>query len=379
MGPLARCLLLAAVFVVTAGTTARAAAEPCDSWPMWQRFRELYVSDDGRVVDASTPGQVTVSEGQAYALIFALIANDPRTFAKTLRWTENNLARGNLTTTLPAWQWGRAPDGTWTVLDTNSAADADLWIAYAVGEAGRLWQRPAYATLARAVSEQILRREVAFVPGLGPTVLPAPVGFVADRVWRLNASYLPIEVLRVVGRQGGNSLWDGVLESAVQVIEASAPRGFAADWIGYREAQGFVTDSTTAGVGSYDAIRVYLWAGMMSTRDALAPRLLRKLAPMELFAAAHAAPEIIDTATLAVRGDGPAGFSAALLPLLARSGHPDALRTYRARVAAESLKDSRHYYSDALSLFGLGWLDGRFKFDRRGNLEPQWTTPCRAL
>jgi len=345
---------------------------------MWRRFRELYVSDDGRVVDASTPEQVTVSEGQAYALIFALIANDPGTFAKTLRWTENNLAHGNLNATLPAWKWGRAANGTWTVLDANSAADADLWIAYAVSEAGRLWQRPTYTMLARAVAEQILRQEVAFIPGLGPALLPAPKGFVADQVWRLNASYSPIEVLRVVGRQGGNPLWEGVLKSSARVIEASAPRGFAADWIGYREAQGFVTDSATAGVGSYDAIRVYLWAGMLGDGDALAKRLLRTLAPMKLLAAAHAAPEIIDTATLAVRGEGPAGFSAALLPLLARSHHPGALRASRARAAADSLKDNRHYYSDALTLFGLGWSDGRFKFDARGNLEPQWTTPCRA-
>jgi endoglucanase len=378
VGPVARYLLFAAVFLVTAVTTARAAAQPCDSWPMWQRFRQLYVSDDGRVVDASTPRQVTVSEGQAYALIFALIGNDPETFAKTLRWTENNLARGDLTTTLPAWQWGRAADDTWTVLDTNSAADADLWIAYALSEAGRLWQRPSYAKLGRAVSEQILGQEVALVPGLGPAVMPAPKGFVADQVWRLNASYLPIEVLRVVGRQGANPLWAGVLNSAAQVIEASAPRGFAADWIGYREAQGFVTDSATAGIGSYDAIRVYLWAGMLDDRDALAERLRRILAPMELFAAGHAAPEIVDTATLAVRGEGPVGFSAALLPLLARAKHAGALRTYRERAVADSLKDSRHYYSDALSLFGLGWLDGRFKFDRRGNLEPLWTTPCLA-
>lgn len=375
MGLVARYLLLAVVLVAPAS----AAAQACDGWPMWQRFRELYVSDDGRVVDASTPERVTFSEGQAYALIFALVANDPGTFAKTMRWTENNLASGNLTATLPAWKWGRAADGTWTVLDANSASDADLWIAYALSEAGRLWQRPTYTAVARGLTDQILRQDVAFVPGLGPTLLPAPRGFVAGQVWRLNASYSPIEVLRVVGRLGGNPLWEGVLKSSATVIEASAPRGFAADWIGYREAQGFVTDTATAGVGSYDAIRVYLWAGMLGENDPLAKPLLRALAPMQRFASTHELPpEIADSGTLAVRGAGPPGFSAALLPLLARSDQPGALRAYRSRVDAGSLKDNQHYYSDALTVFGLGWMDGRFKFDRHGNLEPQWTTPCRA-
>jgi endoglucanase len=144
--------------------------------------------------------------------------------------------------------------------------------------------------------------------------------------------------------------------------------------------QGFVTDAATSGVGSYDAIRVYLWAGMLDDGDALARPLLRTLAPMQTFAATHGVPsEATDTATLATRGEGPPGFSAALLPLLKRANHPAVLRAYRTRVDAESLKDDQHYYSDALSLFGSGWMDGRFKFDRHGNLVPQWTMPCRAF
>ena len=358
---------------------AAAAADSCDGWPAWRTFRELYLSGDGRVVDASTPQRTTVSEGQAYALMFALIANDPATFAKTLRWTEDNLAHGRLDSSLPAWKWGRAADDTWSVLDQNSAADADLWIVYALSEAGRLWKRPDYSSLARAVSEQILRQEVAFVPGIGPVLLPAPKGFVSDQVWRLNASYMPVQALRVVGKRSGNPLWEGVLKSAVQVIEASAAHGFAADWIGYREAQGFVTDAATAGIGSYDAIRVYLWAGMLDEGDALAKPLLRALAPMQNFASAHLSPpESVDTGTLTVRGEGPPGFATALLPLLAHGRHPAALRAFRTRAAADSLKDNQHYYSDALTLFGVGWMDGRYRFDRLGNLTPQWTTPCRA-
>jgi endoglucanase len=372
------------VAAVSSATAARAAMDEC-AWPAWQRFKALYVSDDGRVVDASTPQHITVSEGQAYALTFALIANDPAAFANILAWTQNNLARGSIASALPAWKWGRAADGQWTVLDVNSASDADLWLSYALSEAGRLWKRPEYTALARAVSDRILTDEVALIPGLGPTLLPGPQGFVKDAVWRLNASYLPIQVLRVVGKQGGNALWDDVLQSSLQVILASAPRGYAADWIGYRQSEGFITDTVTSGVGSYDAIRVYLWAGMLPDTDSFAKTLDAQLRPMRSFALQHAVPpESVDTATLASRGEGLPGFSAALVPLMshavpgAHGPQSTAAQSYRERAESLALKSDQHYYSDALTLFGLGFSDGRFRFDRNGHLEPRWNAPCHA-
>src|SRR4029077_12064752 len=81
---------------------------PCTPWPEWQAFKRLYVSDDGRVVDASTPQAVTVSEAQPYALTFARVANDPASFAKILSWTRDNLSTGDPARVLPAWRWGKA-------------------------------------------------------------------------------------------------------------------------------------------------------------------------------------------------------------------------------------------------------------------------------
>ncbi len=56
-------------------------------WRQWQEFKRFYLSEDGRVIDASTPQASTVSEGQAYAMLFALIANDPPT-TRAMRATE---------------------------------------------------------------------------------------------------------------------------------------------------------------------------------------------------------------------------------------------------------------------------------------------------
>lgn len=370
------CALCAALLFAAA---AHAGDNPCDSWPAWGRFKQLYLSEDGRVIDASTPRRITVSEGQAYALMFALIANDPVAFARIIHWTQENLAQGHLDRLLPAWQWGHSDDGTWAVLDPNSASDADLWMAYALAEAGRLWRNASYLELARALSDQILREEVAWIPGLGAMLLPGPKGFVAQQTWRLNASYEPIQVLRGIQRQSGNRLWDEVLKSSERLIVASAPRGFAADWTGYRLPDGFVTDQLTQGIGSYNAIRVYLWAGMLPDSDPLTRALAHRLAPMTAEAARYRAPpESINTTTLESQGEGSPGFSAALLPLLAGAKLDGVVQAYRARAQAESLKNDQHYYSDALTLFGLGWLDRRYAFGRSGVLLVKWTAPCSA-
>jgi hypothetical protein len=96
--------------------------------------------------------------GQSYGLFFALVANDHERFDRLLHWTNNNLAGGDLGTRLPGWLWGKTPGGQWQILDQHSASDADLWIAYSLCEAGRLWRQPLYGALGRRMLARIAAR-----------------------------------------------------------------------------------------------------------------------------------------------------------------------------------------------------------------------------
>lgn len=131
--------------------SALAASRADENWRDWKAFVDSQIQADGRVIDFTTPEQQSTSEGQSYALFFALVANDRATFETVLGWTANNLCEGQLGGRLPAWQWGRRADGSYGVLDAHSAADADAWIAYALLEAGRLWRAPRYAESGRAL------------------------------------------------------------------------------------------------------------------------------------------------------------------------------------------------------------------------------------
>lgn len=364
-----------AVLALLGALNCAAATRDCAPWPAWEKFRAHFVSDDGRVVDPSTPRRVTTSEGQSYGLFFAMVANDPQLFDSILRWTESNLAGGDLTARLPAWQWGERDDHSWGILDENAAADADLWIAYTLAEAGRLWRNPRYLALAELLGQRILREETVLLPGLGHALLPGPRGFQPQPgLWRLNPSYMPLQLLRRMAQLYPQSEWKRLPAPAVDIIVRSAPRGLAPEWILYKADAGFLPDAESKGSGSFNAIRVYLWAGMLADDDPVRTVLIKALAPMARLTAQQGTPPLeVDTRQAVASGSGPAGFSAALLPFLQAVQQRDALRAQQLRVDAKApLEGSDNYYDQALTLFGQGWLDGRFRFNRDGVLTPRW-------
>ncbi len=371
-------------FVLT--TSGAAMASSC-AWPDWDHFRQTTLSKDGRVIDASTPEQVTVSEGQAYGLFFALVANDRPTFDLLLTWTQNNLAQGDLSQHLPAWQWGRraAKPGepeSWGVLDSNSASDADLWIAYALLEAGRLWHERSYTALGTVLAREILAKETTAIPDLGRTVMPGPVGFQPDKdTWRLNPSYVPLQVMtRLAQALPTQTEWRSLLESSRRVLVETAPRGYSPDWILYRRGKGFQPDEASQAESAYNAIRVYLWAGTMAPNTASRDAVLATFRPLaDDVAARGAPPERVDTRTgEAGKHDGNAGFSAAVAPYLAALGRNDLAQAQVERARSLARQSPLGYYSQVLALFGLGYLDGQYRFDADGTVVPAWKTSCPA-
>ncbi|WP_249044001.1 cellulose synthase complex periplasmic endoglucanase BcsZ, partial [Burkholderia diffusa] len=360
-----------------------AADERCGAvWPRWDAFKRDFVSADGRVIDVGSADSRTVSEGQAYGLFFALVANDRHTFDTILAWTENNLAQGDLSARLPAWLWGRAPDGAWRVLDANAASDADLWIAYTLVEAGRLWHERSYTARGALLAKRVLDDETASVPDLGLTLLPGPTGFrLADGRWRVNPSYSPPQVIRgLAARLPDDRRWSALAASTGRVLLDTAPKGFAPDWALYRAGAGFAPDPQTHAESAYNAIRVYLWAGMLDRADPLAAPLLARFAPFADHIAAHGAPpEKVDTTTgVAGPNDGNGGFSAAAVPFLDARGQHALADAQVARVDALARQSAPGYYTSVLTLFGLGWRDGRYRFGADGSLDARWEGPSCA-
>lgn len=132
--------------------------------------------------------------------------------------------------------------------------------------------------------------------------------------------------------------------------------------------------------GSYDAIRVYLWAGMIDFHDPSRDLILQAAPAMSGFLANHdAPPEMVSDQGIPGEQDGPIGFSAAVLPYLhaypdsSRAAARQLIRLNAQRNAASGLygKDIA-YYDQNLALFATGFLDARFRFGPEGELKVEW-------
>ena len=357
------------------------------AWPLWDSYNRIIVDQQGRVIDHSAQDRTT-SEGQSYAMFFALVANDRARFDKLLHWTEINLAAGDLAQHLPAWSWGKAPDGSWKPLDPHPASDADLWMAYSLIEAGRLWRDPHYDRLGMALAAQIAQQEAAFVPGLGTTLLPGPTGFHPDaQTWIINPCYLQPSILARLSKVMPNGPWAAILSSLDPILAQGSGAGYAMDWVtagsgihpSATPAQHATGDAGTMPVGAYEAIRVYLWLGIADPDTRGLHLLLTRVPAMAAYLDSHPIPpEKVDAQGKVLSPNGPPGFSAAVIPYLQAVGKNSQAKIQSDRLA--STRDlttglygkSADYYDQNLALFATGWSEGRFRFDRDGKLRVKW-------
>src|SRR5690606_32091293 len=212
-------LLLGAALASAWPGRALAAASPClGPWTEWRTFVERHVEDNGRVVDFVNPDLRSTSESQSYGLFFALVDNDPFLFERILAWTRRELSNGRADLNLPAWLWGRAGDGSWRVLDHNTASDGELWIAYALLEAGRLWNRPGFTAAGRQVLALMRKAEVVDLPGFGTMLLPGNRGFAHGDSWTLNPCYLPLFAFRRFALADPKGPWAKLAERSVALL-----------------------------------------------------------------------------------------------------------------------------------------------------------------
>ncbi len=392
----------ASALLVCAGSLALFGLQACHAqqpWPLWEAYTQHFLDEQGRIIDRSA-GDRTTSEGQAYALFFSLVDNDRARFDRVLNWTEVNLAEGDLTLHLPAWDWGKAQSGEWKILDAHSASDADLWMAYTLLEAGRLWKEPRFDTLGRTMAREIARAEVVLVSGVGTVLAPGPSGFHVENHaseaaaaesedrWILNPSYSPPPLLARLAHALPEGPWASMGESLPALVGGEASHGFAMDWVS--AGQGGVRPSvapreSTSGerepqpAGSYDAVRVYLWVGMSDPGADGIAQLEAQLNGMTAYLRITPGPPLeIDPAGAVVHADAPPGFAAAVIPYLNRVGLKQ-----QARVQADRLAGTRDpaiglyghglgYYDQNLALFSTGFSEGRFRFERDGKLQVKW-------
>lgn len=343
-----------------------------DTWQQWQDFKAVYMTPEGRIVDGSDTRLITTSEGQSYALFFALVANDKAAFDTLYNWTQQHLAAGDLTARLPAWLWGNTAQG-YGVIDSNSASDSDLWIAYTLVEAGRLWGNDYYQNVGYLLAKRILKEETVTFGQGNRQLLPGRQGFEQGDKVKLNPSYVPLTVLAAFAKNDTQGHWRDLYSSSLTLLLDSQRKGVSPDWLLY-DGKTITYDSESTDIGNYNAIRSYLWAGMMPSDMEGAQPLVESFKP---FVSQAIQQQYAPLNTYAQSGKmeqhGPVGFDAALLPLIGLSADEEVTSNWAARVRENLVTDrNNEYYNNVLALFGLGWYDNQYRFSSRGELLVPW-------
>ncbi|MGK7890340.1 MAG: glycosyl hydrolase family 8, partial [Leptolyngbyaceae cyanobacterium] len=240
----------------------------------WQVYRDRFIQDDGRVIDREAQDR-TVSEGQAYAMLRAVMVNDPVTFEATLNWAEGNLLRQDATGAkvdhLWAWKWGQQWDGSWGILDENFASDADLDAVTALIFAAQRWNRPDYLELAQVKLADLWNLSTIDIPNAATEeghqryLLPGPIAaFQQDNFTYLNPSYYAPYAFRLFAQVDPTRDWMALVDTSYLSLEQSASvsaAGLPSDWVALDNTTGTYQVVSPPpplnSVYSFDAFRVW--------------------------------------------------------------------------------------------------------------------------
>jgi endoglucanase len=225
----------------------------------------------------------------------------------------------------------------------------------------------------------VAAQEVVRVSGVGAVLIPGPEGFHSDaKIWFVNPSYAPPELLAYFAKRDPAGPWKDLLLSLPAVLQTE--NGFAMNWMqvgtgGIRASLRPSGISEVMPVGSYDAIRVYLWLGMADPKTDGVRQSMAEMKGMTAYLKSHAfPPELVSSSGKWILADAPVGFSAAVIPFLRAEGMKKEEQTQQNRLVA--LRDDKTgllgkdaaYYDQNLALFATGWTEERFRFEVDGRL-----------
>ena len=234
------------------------------SEPLWEAYKVRFITDRGRLTDTGNK-MISHSEGQGYAMLLAVAANDRATFDQLWGWTRANLMVRD--DSLVAWRW--EPNERPAVSDINDAADGDILIAWALTEAAEYWGDPSYRASARRLAVEIGRKLVLTKTPLGMMLLPAVSGFAAeDRADGpvLNPSYWVFPAFERLPLVAPEVDWNGLAQGGLNLLKAAkfGSSGLPTEWVSERDDKVRPADGFAQYFG-YNAIRIPLylaWAGV---------------------------------------------------------------------------------------------------------------------
>ena len=254
---MATCWLLAAALL-------SASASSSATEMGWKHFKQSFIGPDGRVVDAGQGG-ISHSEGQGYAMLFAVNYGDRTSFEQIWRWTKTHLqVRGD---NLLSWRW--TPQAG--ITDQNNASDGDLLVAWALLRAYNKWHDAEYLQASQRIARDIREKLLRKAPQ-GLILLPGAEGFSKPDGNSINLSYWVFPALDEIGQADPAPEWAELAKTGMDILQYArfGRWGLPPDWLLLTEKVG-PANGLSKQFG-YNAVRIPLYL-LWSHRES--PTLLK--------------------------------------------------------------------------------------------------------
>jgi len=228
----------------------------------WATYRKRFVADDGRVRDTGNQ-EISHTEGQGTAMLFAEAFGDRATFDRIWRWTQEKLRRPD--SALFAWRWD-PNNSAHPVSDTNNASDGDILIAWSLSLAASRWHDPDYAGEARRILAEIRSKLIDRVDG-HLVLMPGTDGFkFNDGSVMVNPSYYIYPAFREFSRVDPSPVWPRLRRDGLALLARArfGQWGLTTDWLTLTDRGGISPAANLPPRFGFDAIRIPLylvWGG----------------------------------------------------------------------------------------------------------------------
>lgn len=175
----------------------------------WNYYKSQFIHNWGQVIDPN--GNVTTSEGQAYAMLRAVWMRDRETFDAVWTWTRQHLQYREHDK-LFSWLWKNGK-----VEDSGTASDADVDIALALILASRVWRDDIYTSQARELLDDIWKLEVKEVRNTNVLVSSADSG--RPDGYLVNPSYFSPAWYRIFATVDSSHPWEVLAEDTYIILD----------------------------------------------------------------------------------------------------------------------------------------------------------------
>jgi endoglucanase len=337
----------------SAQTSTTTSARPRPAAPSTRaaatRFLDRYVTSDGRVIRHDQGGDI-VSEGQAYAMLIAELAERPAVARTIWSWTSTHLGSSD-------GLFASHATGSGQVQDPHSATDADALIAYALLRySGPDQDRLREA--GRQVADAVLAHESVPLPDGAPLLLAGPWA-TSTRPPIIDPSYLMPGVFTGLAALTGDDRWSSAARATVTMIGELTDSGtrLPPDWaqLTHGRLQAIANPGGGAGVQyGFDAARLPIWFATACTADAR--RLAASWWRHVLGSNGHAGPQALNLNGEAINPAPSPVFLMAGAAAATAAGDQSAAHTLRSRAEALARADPT-YYGDAWVTLGPALLE----------------------